>query len=460
MAVRNRRNLHPSSHGRDEFERQDSLVEEQDYNRFMTANEAFPLRIPLEKAELGKLRFHSSDIDDVEIIYELKTSDILIRTRVGGKNGEPPGTFRIRGIAAADLSLSNEIPGSLEGMVVKLRLEVLEPILFQRIHPALQSDEDQAVEEMELHCQLVSLTSSIHESGHLRDLLIFLKSDNLSSIPPDSLFLPPSKRQEAVDESQNKPPLTFLEGLPFWASFIPWWAYSRKLRKTIQVALFIYTIFSVVWALWQLYRHVEVIRITLQPLVDLLEVYLKGIMDELDFYFEIITRLWTKFLSPLNILRHLFLVPLLNILIQTCTPLANISANLWNVIVQSGITTTLWNLIMQSRILSFASYMLRVICQVVSSSKIAAQSLDITKIRQGMVVNLILRSFRAIANFLAKLIGYTSRKTIQQRAKHVQLTLHNQDSTTNAPGTSTAMRNINRRTSMPIYYSSPLIKQQ
>ena len=51
--------------------------------------------------------------------------------------------------------------------------------------------------------------------------------------------------------------------------------YSLNVRISIQNVLFLYSLFSVVWAFWQLYRNVDIIQHVLEPIIVVLkEVYL------------------------------------------------------------------------------------------------------------------------------------------------------------------------------------------
>ena len=79
--------------------------------------------------------------------------------------------------------------------------------------------------------------------------------------------------------------------------------YSLNVRISIQNVLFLYSLFSVVWAFWQLYRNVDIIQHVLEPIIAVLkEVYLASIIEVFDWLLAIFTEFWMRFLSPLNIL--------------------------------------------------------------------------------------------------------------------------------------------------------------
>ncbi len=52
-----------------------------DYNEadFATANDFFPVRLPLETVKIGSWRYAAHELDDLELLYELESSDLLIR---------------------------------------------------------------------------------------------------------------------------------------------------------------------------------------------------------------------------------------------------------------------------------------------------------------------------------------------------------------------------------------------
>ena len=425
----------------------DSLKEQDIYT---TAEEAFPLRIHLEEIEIAGYRYTSSNYSDIELLYELKTSDILVKTVLHGSRDGKPGTYRIRGIQAARLDLINQIPGSLEGIACKLIIEADQCIEFEN----LVANGNKKTSKVETGCCRAVLTASIHECGHLRDILLFLKSENvIENIATESLnpYLKPSQHSLSPKVTKNgMPSLTYLEILPWWSTYLPWWLYSRRIRQFLQRALFLYSLFSIVWATWQLYRHVHLIQVVLQPIVELLQFYLSGIMTFLDEFLSSFTHYWTSLFSPLNVLRGLLLMPvfqvavtLKNVLLPVAAPLLKV----FNPLVKA------FNPLMRS---------LSVIWQSVLSSRIAVQSLDMMRVRQNMVFSLLVNSFKAIGKGVTYLVGYRKEIKKQKQAEKVRSELRATPTTGFNSPTFNSVGGFNRhrnpRRSIPVYYSSPLTK--
>lgn len=407
----------------------------------MTAGEAFPLRIHLEEIEIANHRYTSSNYSDIELLYELKTSDVLIRTVLHGSGGGKPGVYRVGGIQAARLDLINQIPGSLEGIACKLVLEVNHCIEFQ----SLAADGSEEADKMETGCYRVALTASIHECGHLRDVLLFLKSENaVENMVTESLNPYLKSSQYSLSPKSVKdgtPTLTYLEILPWWTAYLPWWLYSRRIRKILQVALFLYSFFSIMWASWQLYRHVHVIQIVLQPIVELLQYYLSGIMTVLDQFLSSFTHYWTSLLSPLNVLRGLLLMPVFQVAVTLKNAVLPIATPIL-------------------RVVNPLARNFSVLWQNILNSRIAVQSLDVIRIRQNMVFGLLLNSFKAIGKGVANLVGY--RKVIKKQKQAEKVRSELQATPTTSVNTPKSLGGFNRhrdpRRSIPIYYHSPLTK--
>jgi hypothetical protein len=412
-------------------------------DEYTTVSDVFPIRIPLEKADFGKLKYEAvidGDLYDIELLYELQTSDMLVRCAISSFSDATtgPGTFRIRGIEAAKLELVNEIPGTLEGISARLVLEISQDVQFNQF-----SGKSEGVK---LKAHKIILTASVHETGHLRDILLFLKSNKITNFlchnssdtstnayfnPQRSKTSPSLNRSQSLDSSQQ-PSLTFLETIPWWAIHIPWWLYSRQLRKYIQMILLIYTVFTILWASWQLYRHVEVIQKALQPIVDVLYWYLYDIMTALDVFLDSLTHYWTCLLSPLNIFRSLLFIPVWNLLIQVRVFLVP----LWYPLV---------------RCFTPFSHCLQIIWQFILNSKLAVQSIDMNKIQQSFVFNLIFSCFKAFGNGLSKFVGYFKSKSKQNEA------IKQQRMSMSSPVVSLTKRHSN---SVPVYYNSPLTRKE
>ena len=416
------------------MEEQDSTHESREYTEYcsyLTADEAFPIRIPLESAVIGPVKYtipERGEIGDLELLYELETSDFLIYSAVCGRRGEPPGTLRISNIQAADLSVFSEVPGSLEGLVARLVVETTNDVVFQSA--LLSEGEEDAVS-----CHRIVVTASIHECGHLRDMLLFLKSDVhflASEIPENNPYISPIKRhhhqQQQLKESDGDKNngLTLMEGLPQWALYIPWWLYSGRVRRAIQFCLILYTIFSVVWASWQLYRHFNIIQVALQPIVAALKVYLPTLMELLDVTLDKFTDLWTSFLSPLNIFSSIALAPLISLATRLLSPIISVAR--------------------------LAPRPFHLLWQGLLNSRQAVQSLDLVRIRQNLVISLFISTFKAIWMGLAKLFNFHSKKVKQKQA--IQATA---SSVATSPSVIfSPHQELGQRRNYPVYYNSPI----
>ena len=451
-----------------------------DETDFTTANDFVPFSVPLEKVSLGSWKYVATELGDIEFLYELESSDLLIQTNVCGTNGGESGIFRISQVSAADLSLVSVIPGSLESMVARLILETEKDILFEPAVPlemSMDRSDNDKVDGSQFavsHCRIVTITASVHESGHLRDLLLFLKSNYASkAFGPDSVFLSPQRVMSTKEESpatpsagqgdeqkKTAPQVTFLEGLPFWVSYIPWQLYTKRARILIQWVVLLYSIFSVIWACWQLYRHSHVIRFVVAPILELIKPYLFFLFDWFDYLFALFTEAWQKFLSPLNILRGIMITPLLGALVQLRQVFSPIVTALVQCLASSGVVSALKSLSLV--VWSFLGIIRKPFSAVWSgilNSRIAVASLDLPRLQLKWVWSLIMNSFKAIGFGMARLLGYTRREHKKRKALH-ELASQSYDS----PDGSVRMRSPSLtpgqryRQRMPIYYSSPLSK--
>ena len=310
------------------------------------------VRVPLERVELGSWKYTATELEDIELLYELESSDLLIKTSVhGAMNGAVPATFRVRNVSAADFSLVNIVPGSLESMVVRLVLETESDVSYNHgplNHDPLSVRDDYGgshkAKQTKIKCHRITMTASVHETGHLRDILLFLKCGCVDDLSPDNLFISLKRRRSAaskvdylkgssitsstISTTTTKHQITLLEGLPFWAFYIPWRLYSKKARISIQRLFQLYLLFSVMWASWQLYRHVNVIHLALEPLVNILKLYLSSIMNTFDSLLALFTVWWTTFLNPLNVFCGALLAPVFRLALQLKGGLAS----LWRVL--------------------------------------------------------------------------------------------------------------------------------
>ncbi len=406
-----------------------SLVSE----NFFTAGEAIPITIPLEKADLGAATFQSNDhsLEDLQLLYEMGTAELAVQAATVSSNGKSkPGTYTIRGIQAANLELVNPLAGYLESILVRLVIETDEDIIYD------PCTDDRTLSE-EISVRRIILHASVHECGHLRDILLFMKSTSTLStlhIEGDNPYFNPNKKDEQDKASINKPHLTYLGPLPWWSVHMPWRIYSGRVRKVLQICILLYLVFSVVWASWQLYKHVNVIQLALEPLVKLLKVYLDDILVTIDGFLAWFTELSTDFLRPLYIFGGLFLMPLIKMILSLKSVLIPLMAPLLNFGSQL------------SRLLAPFSKCLVGIWQSLVSSRVALQNIDLT---HHVAKSLVMNSFRAIFQGMLRLVGYSRAKSKQKKVIQATKSL---------PGTP-IRKYTAPNASIPVYYLSPATKR-
>lgn len=432
---------------------------------FATANDVIPVRVPLERVEIGPWVYSATELEDIELLYELDSSELFIKIDVCGTNGGVPATFRIETVSAASLSLISIVPGSLETMVARLILETEDLISYVTAEPqeSSSSDEDGDGENI-VDCQIVKMTASVHESGHLRDVLLFLKADYATEVDPDSIFVSPQRKKqtESKPESSNIQ-VTFLEGLPYWVPYIPWKVYSKKFRIFLQWLIVVYSVFSVIWAVWQLYKHVNVIRVVVEPIILALKYYLSGIMEAFDSMLALFTHWWQHFLSPLNIIRGLLSAPLMTALFQLRTVFSPIFTAVFQCFNNSALKSLVVALVYVARfaggtlwsLLKVLARPLYIMWRSLMNSQIATAHLDFQNMRIRWVFSLVMNSLRAIIRGILSFAGYTKKE--HKRRKALRRASRTDVSTASA---SPGHRQLPRKHKMPIYYNSPLLKQK
>ena len=251
-------------------------------------------RIPLLLLKVGGRRYHSKNPWDIIMTYD-KTCHLCITVQV---EGEPKGSYVVNGISGESLYLHSPT-GSLEGMVVKLLLETTDPVSFE-----YNNAEDH------VRCNMIVMEANVEEAGRIRKLLMMLRSETLSRSRDMKLY----------------------EGIPTWSLLLPWWIYSKRLRIIIQQILILYVIFNSFWALWQLYRHVNIIRETLEPIIILIQqtchVYISFAIQAVDVVMEQFSNFWWKFFAPLKVL----IEPLWNIQLPVLiTPLIKLLMSIYSI---------------------------------------------------------------------------------------------------------------------------------
>lgn len=202
--------------------------------------------------------------------------------------------FYLDDISAADLRVTTKF-GCLDAMNCVLTLECMKKIEISG------SDQD-------ISCDgslVAELTFHVNYTGQVRDIMRSLRQ---AKITADAEALDQNEH-EVLDYTSSK----LREGLPDWVQYIPLKVYTPFFRGTIEFVLTFYTIFSILWALWQLYRHVDFIRAYVRPVIDMLISQIKS-LDKLiqvaNTVFEEFTKQWLAYLKPVYVIMSSFATPL------------------------------------------------------------------------------------------------------------------------------------------------------
>ena len=456
---------------------------------FNMDNDIFHMRVPLETVKIGPWKYIASEFEDIELLYELESSNLLISTNVRGSGGGVPAVFRIKSISAADLSLVSVVPGSLESMVARLVLETDQKMSYTTMTSTMSGNEKEEKlltpsDAQDLDVGIIKMTASVHESGHLRDVLLFLKCDYQPDVNPNSTYMRPKSSEEETSNKQSsiinteqtknrehhkKSHLTFVECLPHWVMYIPWMVYSKRTRQVLQHLILLYSIFTVFWALWQLYRHVNIIHVVIQPIIDALKLYLSSVFEIFDWLFSLFTLWWYTYLSPLNVLFTQLFTPVFNLAMQFKEMFSPfyIYLALSQLLQKSGLILVIKSLFYListlfytsgNIILSLAQVLYKPVgflWQSILNSRIAVASLDIQNMQIRWIINLIVGSTSSIVRGLAKIVGYRLQE--HKKKKAIMASSTPMASPASSPTCPPGLRK--RHGNMPLLYSSPVTKQ-
>ena len=357
--------------------------------------------IPLLSLNIAGRRYNSISSWDLMIIYD-KTCRLCIRVQV---EGELKGTYVVHGISGEALYLHSPT-NSLEGMIVKLLLETTDPVHFERSNA-----------EDHVRCNMIEMEANVEEAGRIRKLLMTLRGEALSRARDVKLY----------------------EGIPQWSLLLPWWLYSKRLRIIIQQVLTLYFIFNTFWALWQLYRHVDIIRETLEPLIILIQetchIYVSFAIEAVNVIMEYFSNFWWKFFAPLQVLIQplrniqlpLLMSPLIKLVISIYSIFGQILFPIISLLVTVSMTTTslLWYMVttllkpLSWLLWVMFSYILRPLFTTVQYVPgLAKTSVDPVKV---LVRSLLLNGFKSTC----KLLLWIARVArIHKYNEHIKETHH------------------------------------
>ena len=91
-------------------------------------------------------------------------------------------------------------------------------------------------------------------------------------------------------------------GIPKWAHYIPQVLYHPLLRRFITFSLMLWTIFSAIWAFWQLYNNFELFHDVLKPIVQYCFSPFEYFFIMIHTFLLHLTSFWIEIFKPIYIL--------------------------------------------------------------------------------------------------------------------------------------------------------------
>ena len=334
--------------------------------------------IPLLSVKIGSRRYNSKSSWDITITYDERICCLCIRVQAKGESGEPKGSYVINGVSGEALFL-HSVTGSLEQMIVKVLLETTHPVRF----------ESNSTEE-HVRCNIITMEANVEQAGSIRELLMKLRSESLSLTRDVRIY----------------------EGIPQWSLLLPWWLYSKRIRIIIQQVLILYAFFNTFWALWQLYRHVDMIRDTVEPVIILLQetchVYISFAMEAINTAMEHFSNYWWRFFAPLKVLVEPLwdLDPLVKFMTLLYSIFSQVLFPMLSLIITVSLATTslLWYMVstllrpISWLLLVIFSYILRPLFTIIQCIPgLARTTVDPVKL---LVRSLLLNSFKSMCKLL------------------------------------------------------------
>ena len=254
------------------------------------------VRIPVQRIRCGTWDARN---DERWLEYEPSTTNLKFLYRDRKHTDHDHCTmFRCQDISAADLRVVAKF-GFLDAMTGTLTVECQSLIQVDLPHRT-------PLPYLSASSYVVEATFHANYTGQMRDLLRSLRH---------------AKKMEAILANANnndgdtlgKKCFKLREGLPDWVPYIPHRLYTPTVRQTMEFVILLYTVFSIAWAGWQLYRHVDFIRAHVQPVIDALKYHihlLDKCLQFLNTVFEELTEQWLAYLKPGYVILSSFASPL------------------------------------------------------------------------------------------------------------------------------------------------------
>ena len=276
------------------------------------------------------LEYEKEEVNsDCQLIHEENTARIYFKFP-DQKASEMQGrrvyyVLQCAEISAGDLKVTTKF-GSWDSMVARILIECNGPIFLWKHKDDTKRCENAekeypAAKEYEfkiLNSCMVKATFSVEFVSMVCKLMHLVKVAKTREI-----LKVKDLQRTGIITKQTKIPSKIREGLPEWVNYIPYRWYSANLRRIIEYVLVLYTILSLLWAVWQLYRHVNFIQEYLKPIVIFIEHYfsiLKSWFQYLDSLFTVLSHYWWNYIKPL----FMILVAAFSPLFQIFRPLKGI----------------------------------------------------------------------------------------------------------------------------------------
>lgn len=263
-------------------------------------------RVPLQRIRCGKL-----DIRNEErwLEYEPLSKNLKFLHKDRKHFDHEFCTYlNCQNISAADLRVSAKF-GYLDAMTGTLTVECQELIEIDGPHfgPSVASPRSYVLEA----------TFHVNYTGQMRDVLRSLRHAKLvESVTESEVLSREAESRGVASMSMACSEKKLREGLPDWTPYVPHRVYTPAVRRLIESVITLYTIFSILWAMWQLYRHVDFIRAYVQPIIDALKYHVE-LMDKciqfLNSLFEEMTKQWLAYFKPVYVILSSFASPLIAI---------------------------------------------------------------------------------------------------------------------------------------------------
>lgn len=431
------------------------------------------ISVQLQSFDIGPWKFNNLSTSEgcSSLVMEYQYPSEIVTVKVLSRDlATVAGSFSLCGISAQLMSLANETPGYMMRIRVKLLLEVkrVQYVDFDlqsavnknsssrnsAITPDKHADGSPSdAIERKLRCHLATLTADPVESANLRDIVQLCVEEEqqlgatasvrkdaaaVASATPlvtisedvDGIYSETRKRRPqlnrelsifdscmpsvAPEQPQEGRDACLVPTLPYWAPYIPWWMYSRPLRRALEMALLLYLMLSMIWALWQLHRHFYIIQAVIAPIIAILKLYMAPILRYMDHYLASFTAIWVQLINPVYILLGPLFTPALRILGPLFAPAVRLLHLLWltfKPLVHSPLVKTIL-----VPIFTVLFKPLVVVWSLLAKTRISLTSLDEVKMRLSIVLSLVVGSVKSIWAGVLRFLRYFQAVQRQKRA--------------------------------------------